>query len=143
MHAAEASIREDRSANGAPERHAWPEAARRNATRPAGTVLYNPGGFVLSNIQKTVPKNLEFFHLGGPSCITHALHACRPRLRIALQEEKQRDTFVHIEPPTQQSVTYIGRPVSATTATAAYWIHAQEQAAIIEEALAPGAPRQL
>lgn len=57
-------------------------------------------------------------------------------------EDKQRDTFVHIKPPTQHKVTYIGRPVSATTATAAFWIHAQEQGSIIEEALRPGAQRQ-
>jgi 2-oxoglutarate dehydrogenase complex dehydrogenase (E1) component-like enzyme len=36
----------------------------------------------------------------------------------------------------QDKVRYIGRPASATTATAAYWIHAQEQNHIINEALA-------
>lgn len=48
---------------------------------------------------------------------------------------------MHLEPLKQEKVTYIGRPVSPTTATAAFWIHAQEQADIIEQALEPGRPR--
>jgi 2-oxoglutarate dehydrogenase complex dehydrogenase (E1) component-like enzyme len=60
---------------------------------------------------------------------------CRPRLRTALQEYKHRDRFVHLAAVKQDKVRYIGRPTSATTATAAYWIHAQEQNNIINEAL--------
>jgi hypothetical protein len=82
----------------------------------------------------------------SPYCISqpfvNVVEGCRPRLRAALNEEKQRDTFVHMRPITQHDISYIGRPVSATTATAAFWIHAHEQSAIIEEALLPGIKRE-
>lgn len=79
-----------------------------------------------------------------PACAQATVDDCwlyRPRLRTALSEEKARDVFVHLAPVKQDKVSYIGRPVSATTATAAYWIHAQQQDAIIDEALEPGKQR--
>jgi 2-oxoglutarate dehydrogenase complex dehydrogenase (E1) component-like enzyme len=42
---------------------------------------------------------------------------------------------VHLKPLKQNAVRYIGRPPSASTATAAYWIHLQEQNHVIDEAL--------
>jgi hypothetical protein len=60
---------------------------------------------------------------------------CRPRLRTALTQHRQRDRFVHLAAVKQERVRYIGRPTSATTATAAFSIHASEQSQIITEAL--------
>ena len=62
--------------------------------------------------------------------------ACRPRIRTALEQDKQRQAFVHLEPLQQDDVRYIGRPPSATTATAAFSIHQIEQNQLIETALA-------
>ena len=52
---------------------------------PVGRVLqpelYNPGGIVLSDILKIVPRNVEYFHLRVPHC--RALPATRPHQDVA------------------------------------------------------------
>jgi 2-oxoglutarate dehydrogenase complex dehydrogenase (E1) component-like enzyme len=68
---------------------------------------------------------------------TQACCMCRPRIRTALKQDKQRRAFRHLEALQQDDVRYIGRPPSATTATAAYSIHLLEQEQLIDVALAP------
>jgi 2-oxoglutarate dehydrogenase C-terminal len=57
-------------------------------------------------------------------------------VRTALQQDKERKRFAHLQPLKQTRIRYIGRPPSATTATAAFAIHQQEQNQIIAAALA-------
>lgn len=60
---------------------------------------------------------------------------CRPRLLTALQQDKTRRQFAHLEALPQDTVRFIGRAPSATTATAAFAIHQQEQNQLIDAAL--------
>jgi 2-oxoglutarate dehydrogenase C-terminal len=62
----------------------------------------------------------------------------RPRIRTALQQDRDRERFVHLQPLKQTRVRYIGRPPSASTATASFALHLQEQNLVIDAALADG-----
>ena len=60
---------------------------------------------------------------------------CRPRLTAAMKHDVLRPLFCSSGGVTAPVVRYIGRPTSASTATAAFLIHSKELEGIIDECL--------